>query len=94
MIGLHRLERGIGYLELAASFGFLAGPISAGALLDAFGGTMQGAAPYRPVIVSLSYPTSGSRIYVVCGGVAHHSLVPCRRHHSFSLGVYCLCTLE
>jgi len=53
VIGLHRLERGIGWLELAASFGFLAGPISAGALLDAFGGTTQGAGPYRPVIVSL-----------------------------------------
>ena len=54
VIGLHRLERGIGWLELAASFGFLAGPISAGALLDAFGGTTQGAGPYRPVIVSFS----------------------------------------
>lgn len=94
VIGLHRLERGIGYLELAASFGFLAGPISAGALLDAFGGTTQGAAPYRPVIVSLSYSTPGFRIYLVCGGVADHFSVPCRGHHSFSLGVYCLCTLE
>jgi len=55
VIGLHRLERGIGWLELAASFGFLAGPISAGALLDAFGGTTQGAAPYRPIIVSLAF---------------------------------------
>jgi MFS family permease len=64
VIGLHRLERGIGWLELAASFGFLAGPISAGALLDAFGGTTQGAAPYRPVIVSLSSKFLGSAIEI------------------------------
>ena len=51
-IGIHRLERGISWLEIAASFGFLAGPISAGALLDAFGGTSMGAEPYRPIIVS------------------------------------------
>jgi MFS family permease len=52
VVGLHRLERGIGWLEIAASFGFLAGPISAGSLLDAFGGPSQGAGPYRPIIVS------------------------------------------
>ena len=34
------------------SFGNLAGPVSAGALLDAFGGTEQGAGPYKPAIVS------------------------------------------
>lgn len=34
------------------SFGNLAGPISAGALLDAFGGPNQGAGPYKPAIVS------------------------------------------
>jgi len=34
------------------SFGNLAGPVSAGALLDAFGGTDQGAGPYKPAIVS------------------------------------------
>jgi MFS family permease len=64
VIGLHRLERGIGWLELAASFGFLAGPISAGALLDAFGGTTKGAAPYRPVIVSLYPNFLGSAIQI------------------------------
>jgi MFS family permease len=64
VIGLHRLERGIGWLELAASFGFLAGPISAGALLDAFGGTTKGAAPYRPVIVSLYSNFLGSAIQI------------------------------
>lgn len=52
VVGLHRLERGIGWLEIAASFGFLAGPISAGSLLDAFGGPTRGAQPYRPIIVS------------------------------------------
>jgi hypothetical protein len=39
-------------MEVAASFGYLAGPISAGALLNAFGGPDQGAGPYRPAIVS------------------------------------------
>jgi hypothetical protein len=34
------------------SFGNLAGPISAGALLDAFGGPSQGPGPYKPAIVS------------------------------------------
>ena len=38
-------------MEIAASFGFLAGPISAGSLLDAFGGPTRGAQPYRPIIV-------------------------------------------
>lgn len=61
VLGIHRLERGIGWLEVAASFGFLAGPISAGALLDAFGGTGMGAAPYRPVIVSVSAITPCGR---------------------------------
>ena len=40
------------YLEVAGSFGFLAGPISAGALLDAFGGVEAGAKAYKPAIVS------------------------------------------
>lgn len=39
-------------MEVAMSFGNLAGPVSAGALLDAFGGTEQGAGPYKPAIVS------------------------------------------
>lgn len=41
------------------SFGNLAGPISAGALLDAFGGSDQGAGPYKPAIVSLAGPMEG-----------------------------------
>jgi MFS family permease len=54
IIGVNQLDRGIGWLEIASSFGFLAGPISAGALLDAFGGTRGGSAPYRPIIVGIS----------------------------------------
>jgi MFS family permease len=52
IIGSHRLNYGIGWLEVAQSLGYLAGPISAGALLDAFGGAGKGAAPYRPAMVS------------------------------------------
>jgi MFS family permease len=54
LIGSHRVSIGVGWLEVAMSFGNLAGPISAGALLDAFGGTSQGPGPYKPAIVSLS----------------------------------------
>lgn len=39
---------------MAGSFGFLAGPISAGALLDAFGGVEAGAKAYKPAIVSVA----------------------------------------
>lgn len=62
ILGIHRLERGIGWLEISASFGFLAGPLSAGALLDAFGGTGGGSAPYRPVIVSIFVHLPGFRL--------------------------------
>lgn len=51
VIGNHRLHSGISWLEVAESFGYFAGPISAGALLDAFGGVDSGAGPYLPVIV-------------------------------------------
>lgn len=54
IIGSHRVRIGVGWLEVAMSFGNLAGPISAGALLDAFGGPGQGAGPYKPAIVSLA----------------------------------------
>ena len=52
IVGSHRVRIGVGWLEVAMSFGNLAGPVSAGALLDAFGGTEQGAGPYKPAIVS------------------------------------------
>lgn len=52
ILGNHRLGQGMGWLEVAESFGYFAGPISAGALLQAFGGPGQGAAPYRPAMVS------------------------------------------
>jgi MFS family permease len=58
IIGSHRVSIGVAWLEVAMSFGNLAGPISAGALLDAFGGSNQGAGPYRPAIVSLVHSTS------------------------------------
>ena len=53
ILGSHRVNAGISWLEVSGSFGYLAGPISAGALLDAFGGADQGAGPYRPAMVSL-----------------------------------------
>jgi MFS family permease len=52
ILGSHRVNVGISWLEVSGSFGYLAGPISAGALLDAFGGADQGAKPYRPATVS------------------------------------------
>lgn len=51
ILGSHRVNAGISWLEVGGSFGYLAGPISAGALLDAFGGADDGAAPYRPAMV-------------------------------------------
>jgi hypothetical protein len=58
------------------SFGNLAGPISAGALLDAFGGPGQGAGPYKPAIVSFLF--DNELIFTVPGWcynsrVGHHS---------------------
>ncbi|GHJ86260.1 hypothetical protein NliqN6_2662 [Naganishia liquefaciens] len=50
ILGSHRVNAGISWLEVSGSFGYLAGPISAGALLDAFGGADQGAGPYRPAM--------------------------------------------
>lgn len=52
ILGSHRVNVGISWLEVGGSLGYLAGPISAGALLDAFGGADQGAKPYRPAMVS------------------------------------------
>lgn len=62
ILGLNRLQRGIGFLEIAGSFGFLAGPISAGALLDAFGGPDNGPGPYRPAIVRWRLTITPQRI--------------------------------
>ena len=54
ILGSHRLHQGIAWLEVAESLGYFAGPISAGALLDASGDTQQGAGPYKPAIVGTS----------------------------------------
>lgn len=54
ILGSHRVNAGISWLEVFGSLGYLAGPISAGALLDAFGGADDGAAPYRPAMVSFA----------------------------------------
>ncbi|GFZ49201.1 hypothetical protein JCM24511_06951 [Saitozyma sp. JCM 24511] len=51
VIGDHRIHSGVSWLEVAESFGYFAGPMSAGALLDAFGGVHQGAGPYLPAII-------------------------------------------
>ena len=56
VVGSHRLHQGIAWLEVAESFGYFAGPVSAGALLDAFGGTQHGSGPYKPAIVRETYP--------------------------------------
>jgi MFS family permease len=52
IVGSHRVNQAIGVIELASSIGFLAGPISGGALLDAFGGPSAGAEAYKPAMVS------------------------------------------
>jgi MFS family permease len=63
LIGSHRVSIGVGWLEVAMSFGNLAGPISAGALLDAFGGPSQGPGPYKPAIVSF-FQRSGRSLII------------------------------
>jgi MFS family permease len=65
IIGSHRVRIGIGWMEVAMSFGNLLGPITAGALLDAFGGTGQGAEPYKPAIVR-SLMECKTKIIVPC----------------------------
>ena len=54
VLGSHRLGQGMGWLEVAESFGYFAGPVSAGALLQALGGPNVGAAQYRPAMLSPS----------------------------------------
>lgn len=51
ILGSHRLHSGVSWLEVAESFGYFAGPISAGALLDSFGGPDRGAKAYKPAMV-------------------------------------------
>jgi MFS family permease len=63
ILGSHRVNAGISWLEVGGSFGYLAGPVSAGALLDAFGGADQGAKPYRPAMVCET-PLSFPAIYI------------------------------
>ncbi|KAJ9104748.1 hypothetical protein QFC19_003889 [Naganishia cerealis] len=50
IVGSHRVNQAIGAIELVSSIGFLAGPISGGALLDAFGGPEAGAEAYKPAM--------------------------------------------
>jgi hypothetical protein len=83
ILGSHRLGQGMGWLEVAESFGYFAGPVSAGALLQTFGGPGQGAAPYRPAMVSrykvgnvlLSTDSASMRKYLVGGATAASFLV-------------------
>ncbi|GHJ89148.1 hypothetical protein NliqN6_5550 [Naganishia liquefaciens] len=50
IVGSHRVGPAIGAIELVSSIGFLAGPVSGGALLDAFGGPDAGAKAYKPAM--------------------------------------------
>jgi MFS family permease len=52
LVGSHRIDKAIGIIELIESVGFFAGPVTAGLLLDAFGGPEAGPAAYRPAMVS------------------------------------------
>ena len=52
LVGSHRIDKAIGAIELVESVGFFAGPVTAGLLLDAFGGPEAGPAAYRPAMVS------------------------------------------
>lgn len=54
LVGSHRIDKAISIIELVESVGFFAGPVTAGLLLDAFGGPEAGPAAYRPAMVSLS----------------------------------------
>ena len=74
IVGSHRVRIGVGWLEVAMSFGNLAGPVSAGALLDAFGGTEQGAGPYKPAIVS-SDRHSGLNLQYLVGATTAASAI-------------------
>lgn len=50
LVGSHRIDKAIGIIELIESVGFFAGPVTAGLLLDAFGGPEAGPAAYRPAM--------------------------------------------
>jgi MFS family permease len=90
IVGTHKINQGIGYIELATSFGvslgrhfyipeevlityglpfdtfqYFLGPITAGILLDAFGGSDQGAKPYRPAMYLVGATTTVSFLLVV-----------------------------
>jgi hypothetical protein len=52
LVGSHRIDKAIGAIELVESVGFFAGPVTAGLLLDAFGGPEAGPSAYRPAMVS------------------------------------------
>ncbi|KAJ9127745.1 hypothetical protein QFC24_000028 [Naganishia onofrii] len=65
IVGSHRVNQAIGVIELASSIGFLAGPISGGALLDAFGGPSAGAEAYKPAMYLVGGTTFVSVILAV-----------------------------
>ncbi|KAJ9125077.1 hypothetical protein QFC22_000030 [Naganishia vaughanmartiniae] len=65
IVGSHRVNQAIGAIELASSIGFLAGPISGGALLDAFGGPSAGAEAYKPAMYLVGGTTFVSVILAV-----------------------------
>lgn len=64
LVGSHRIDKAISIIELVESVGFFAGPVTAGLLLDAFGGPEAGPAAYRPAMVSLSPQR------LICGGLS------------------------
>ncbi|KAJ9108703.1 hypothetical protein QFC21_000023 [Naganishia friedmannii] len=65
IVGSHRVNQAIGAIELASSIGFLAGPISGGALLDAFGGPSAGAEAYKPAMYLVGGTTFVSVVLAV-----------------------------
>lgn len=52
-------------MELVTSFGYFLGPVTAGILLDAFGGQDQGAKPYRPAMYLVGATTTVALLLVV-----------------------------
>jgi len=65
VVGAHKINQGIGYIELSTSLGYLLGPITAGVLLDAFGGSEQGAKPYKPAMYLVGATTTVSFLLIV-----------------------------
>ncbi|KAI5454814.1 hypothetical protein NCC49_003696 [Naganishia albida] len=65
IVGQHRVGAAIGAIELVSSIGFLAGPVSGGALLDAFGGPEVGASAYKPAMYLVGGTTFASVVLAI-----------------------------